>query len=334
MKRALRLAVALLGLALFGFFVHRAGVGEVLAAFHSMGALGVLVLAPYFVVYIFDTLGWRYAFGSRARRELPFWKIFRIRWCGEALNNVLPSAYVGGEALKVYLLRKCDISGYGAASSVIVGKTAQTLAQVIFLLLGAVIAFSIAQGGAGATALFVVSATAAVVVVLLFWLQTHGIFALLLKLSRKLGLSFLERKAESLRRLDGEIVEFYQNDRRSFFLSAFFYLCGWLLDVVEIMVASRLLGMPIDFAHAISIEAFIGVAKFVGVLVPGALGVQESSIVLLFRMFGLPDALGVSYAIIRRGREVVYAAIGGALFYNEEARSRGIVNRVDAEANL
>jgi len=69
--------------------------------------------------------------------------------------------------------------------------------------------------------------------------------------------------------------------------------------------------MPIDFSHALAVEAFISVAKALGIFVPGALGVQESGIVFLGYLFGLPPALGVSYAIIRRGREVAYAAIGG-----------------------
>ena len=73
--------------------------------------------------------------------------------------------------------------------------------------------------------------------------------------------------------------------------------------------------MPIDFSHALAVEAFIGVAKALGIFVPGALGVQESGIVFLCYLFGLPPALGISYAIIRRGREVVYALIGGMFLY-------------------
>ncbi len=98
-------------------------------------------------------------------------------------------------------------------------------------------------------------------------------------------------------------------------LSTAAYFGGWMADTLEILLVSHLLGMPIDFSQALAVEAFISVAKALGIFVPGALGVQESGIVFLCYLFGLPPALGVSYAIIRRGREVVYAAIGGMFLY-------------------
>jgi uncharacterized membrane protein YbhN (UPF0104 family) len=90
-----------------------------------------------------------------------------------------------------------------------------------------------------------------------------------------------------------------------------------MADSLEILLVSHLLGMPIDLSQAIAAEAFIGVAKGLGIFVPGALGVQESGIVFLCLLFGMPPALGVAYAIIRRGRDVVYAAIGGIFLYAE-----------------
>ena len=46
---------------------------------------------------------------------------------------------------------------------------------------------------------------------------------------------------------------------------------------------------------------------------------QETGVVLLFKIFGLPLPIAVAYAIIRRGRELFYVLIGGALLYTKEA---------------
>jgi hypothetical protein len=64
MKLALKLAVAAVGLALFGWFVHRAGVGEIASAFANLSWFAPLVLLPYTLVYVLDTAGWRFAFGD------------------------------------------------------------------------------------------------------------------------------------------------------------------------------------------------------------------------------------------------------------------------------
>ena len=94
---------------------------------------------------------------------------------------------------------------------------------------------------------------------------------------------------------------------------------GWLADSLEIYVVCHLLGLLLAWPEAIAIEAFISVAKAMGIFVPGALGVQETGVVLLFKIFGLPMPIAVAYAIIRRGRELFYVLIGGALLYTEEA---------------
>jgi uncharacterized membrane protein YbhN (UPF0104 family) len=66
------------------------------------------------------------------------------------------------------------------------------------------------------------------------------------------------------------------------------------------------------------LEAFVGVGKIFAVVVPGALGVQETGILVLCRAVGLADAFAMDYAILRRGREVVFALIGGLTIYFEE----------------
>jgi uncharacterized membrane protein YbhN (UPF0104 family) len=71
--------------------------------------------------------------------------------------------------------------------------------------------------------------------------------------------------------------------------------------------------------QALAVEAFISVAKVLGLFVPGAVGVQESGVVLLCRLAGLPEPFGLAYALFRRGRELLYAAVGWAWLSLEEA---------------
>ena len=313
MKLALKIIVAILGLALFAWFVQKAGPGEIAQAFANLGWLAPVVLLPFGLVYLLDTLGWRFAFGKEGTPGVGFGTLLRIRWAGESINTVLPSAYIGGEAVKVQLLHKRGLPRIQSASSVVAGKTAQVVAQVLFIAAGSIAgAANLPSQSPARIGLLIITALAAGLVALLLWLQRRGLFRTLTAI---LPLRVLTGRADRLRQLDERIFEFYRKDRPHFILSTAAYFGGWMADTIEILLVSHLLGMPIDFSQALAVEAFISVAKALGVFVPGALGVQESGIVFLCYLFGLPPAFGISYAIIRRGREVVYAAIGGMFLY-------------------
>ena len=334
MKLALRCIIAGAGLALFAWFVHRTGVDSISRAFATLGWFAPLILLPFALVYLLDTVGWRLCFDRTLPRAISFGTLFRIRWAGESLNNVVPSAYVGGEAVKVYLLHKRGLPVVDGASSVIIGKTAQVLAEVIFIAFGAVAGSSIlpvnssARGG-----MFAITGAAIALIVMLFWLQHRGMFSTLLALTGRLRLRIraLTSRAESLRQLDRRIFDFYRNDRQRFLSSVTLYLAGWLGDSLDILLVSYLVGMPLDWSQALAFEAFIGVAKALGIFAPAALGVQESGIIFLFFLFGLPLSLAAPYAIIRRARDLTFALIGGALLYIEEPVLRGLGQRVARE---
>jgi uncharacterized protein (TIRG00374 family) len=315
MKLALKLLVAAVGLALFGWFVHRAGVGEIGRAFANLSWLAPLALLPFALVYVIDTTGWRFAFGKGGVPGVGFGTLLRIRWAGESVNAVVPSAYIAGEAVKVQLLHKHGVPRMVGASSVVAGKTAQTVAQVAFIALGAVAgAMHLQPDSPARIGMLLITGIGLAIVALLFLLQRRGMFQ---TLGALLPIRALATRAASLRQLDEQVFNFYRKDRRHFIFSSGTYFCGWLADTLEILLVSYLLGMPIDLTQALAIEAFIGVAKALGIFVPGALGVQESGIVFLCYLFGVAPALGVTYAIIRRGRDVVYAAIGSMFLYIE-----------------
>jgi putative membrane protein len=327
MKRGLKWLFLVLGLALFGWFIQRAGLGEILAVVDRLGWWSPLVLVPFFFVCCLDALGWRWAFPAGQRP--PYSVLLRVRWAGEAVNNLIPTAYVGGEAVKAWLLHKRGYSSDTATTSVVVSKTLQVAAQVVFIALGAGLALTRLPADSPARQGFaLVAALAAVVVVLLFWIQRVGFFSLVRTLSLWLRMRRLEAKQTQLRALDDRIFRFYREHRPSCVLSFLTYLAGWLGDATEVFLVSHLLGFPMDYATALVIESFVTIAKAVGVFVPGALGIQESGVWLLFGLFGFTEPQAVAYALLRRGREVVFTALGAAWLYAEGVSFRHLGERV------
>jgi putative membrane protein len=313
-KRRWKWLAFALGLALFAFYLRDADLPAVGRRLRGIGWAGWLLPIPYLFVYLVDTWAWRCAFAIAP--AVPFRTLVRIRWCGESVNNVVPSAYVGGEALKVLLLARRGVPAHDATAAALVSKTAQTVAQVLFLVAGSLAFLLIAGEHPGLrSAMAVILAGGLAVVGLLFWWQKRGVFGSLLGLLRRLGIRSrrLESRRNEWEAMDRTIAGFYGAHRSRFLACTAWFFVGWLLDTVEIWLAGRLLGLPIHWGQALAVESFTGVVKVIGMWVPGALGIQESGIVLLVRMVGGPDLLGATYALLRRGREVLYAAAGWAL---------------------
>jgi uncharacterized membrane protein YbhN (UPF0104 family) len=206
----------------------------------------------------------------------------------------------------------------------VISKSAQTLAQVIFICAAAAVFLRIAPDVPWlrrGLALVLGGGLAALVV--LFWIQLRGMFATLRQLAGWVGLKpgWLEARRAGMETADAAIVGFYRGRPGRFLASTTAYLGGWLGDTLEIYLVAHLLGQPITWAQAFVVEAFVGVAKAMGIWVPGAMGVQEGGILLVGRAAGLPEPFLLAYAVLRRAREVVFVILGYAWLWG--ARTDG-----------
>ena len=278
------------------------------------GAL-MVILIPSVMMYVFEAYGWRLTLGSAAE-AIAFWKILAIRTAGEVVNMTTPTAYVGGEPLKAYLLQRHKIPLVEGLASVVIAKTIMTLAQVLFILVGIVLAFwmlgssgsssQIAAGALLSTALLFFGVAAFIFV------QKRGLFIWGLRVLRGLGLhiAFLETREEKLRSLDAIILNFYTRYRSAFYASTGLYLLGWLAEAVEVYVIIAYLGEPANLLSAISIGALSVFIKGGTFFIPGSLGAQDGGNLLLLKAFGYSDVAGITFALLRRFRELVWIGIG------------------------
>ena len=335
MKFPWRLFFLVLGLGVFGFFLHQIGPDQIWENLRKLGWMTPVVLIPFTVVYVLDALAWRISFGSQRPEGIGFLTYLRIRWCGESINYILPTAYVGGEVVKVYLLHKRGVDPTIGASASVVSKSCQTLAMVIFIAGGAFAALPyLPEDSPARRGMIIVAGLAFVAIGVLFWLQRRGLFKTMLDVVRllRLKITALEKRSEHFTRMDDRVRSFYRNERGCFFASTFVFLLGWLGDTLEIMVACAFLGLAIDWQMSFSLEAFIAVAKAIGMFSPGSIGVQESGVIFLFHVFALPAAIGVSYALIRRFREFVFGIIGWALIATDGYSLKGLTREAAADA--
>jgi uncharacterized protein (TIRG00374 family) len=275
----------------------------------------VAVLVPSLIMYLLEAYAWRVTLGQWAGR-LTFLRLWAIRTAGEVVNMTTPTAYVGGEPLKAIMLKRHGIPMVEGMASVVTAKTTMTIAQILFILSGMALGFWLlgAQGSAGQT----ITAGALSAGLLVFgvgafiMIQRYGMFSGLLRLLRmvRLRVGYLEAREGKLAELDRTIAAFYTQDRRGFALSTGLFLLGWLAEALEVFVMIACLGQPATVLSAIAIGALSVFIKGGTFFIPGSLGAQDAGNLFLVTAFGYNEVTGITFALLRRFRELVWIGVG------------------------
>jgi len=308
--KVLRVLLLLVGL---GFLVTLVVENDPAAIFDSVTRLSwriVVILAfPMGLVMALDALGWRYAF---LHDRVPFGTLLATRLAGEAFNIVTPTAALGGEVVKAWLLRD-RVPLEESVPSVIIAKTTITIAQGLFLLLGVVLAVTTLAGSKILVAMEWLVALEVIALGLFILVQTRGLVGWSARLLDRLGIRRLSGSG-TVARVDAALADFYRREPRRLTLSILFHFAAWLLGIVETWLILWFLGIPVSLTTATVIEAFATGIRFATFLIPGSLGAQEGGYVVTFVALGLTGADGVTFGLVRRFRELVWVGIGLALF--------------------
>lgn len=311
----LKAALFLLGALTLSALVWHIGIDRIYGAVAQLGPAAMLaILLPSLLMYVLEAYGWHVTLGAWAN-GVPFWRILVIRTAGEAVNMTAP-AYVGGEPLKAFLLKRQGVPLVEGLASVVTAKTTMTIAQILFILAGIGLGFWLleAGGSAGQT----ITAGLVSVGLLLFGVgafvlvQRHGMFSWILKILRFIGLRLqsLESREQKLLELDRTIAHFYSHRRSAFLLSTGLFLLGWLAEALEVFVMVLCLGQPITVLSAVAIGALSVFIKGGTFFIPGSLGAQDAGNLFLLTTFGYGDVTGITFALLRRFREFVWIALG------------------------
>jgi len=265
-------------------------------------------------MYSIEAYGWKVVLG-RAAQGVPFWRLLTIRTAGEVVNMTTP-AYLGGEPVKAFLLKRYDVPIAEGAASVVIAKTTMTIAEVFYILTGIALAFWMLGVGSSAGQ----TITAALVSVGLLvcsiagfvFIQRRGLFASILSLVKKLGVRIqsLETHEEHLRSIDQTIRNFYRHHQQAFYASMALYFFGWMAESLEVFGIIYVLGGSVSALSALSIGALAVFIKGGSFLIPGSLGAQDAGNLLLLQAFGYSDVTGITFALLRRFRELVWIGIG------------------------
>ena len=312
-SRGLRIAERALligGLLLLVFLVYQLGARDVLSNLRLVGWGIVPIVLQETLAYCANTFGWWAAF-ARPRPRIGFGQLLEARIAGDAVNYVTPTATLGGEFVRTRLLQG-HVANTALMASVAVAKLSQTIGQIAFVIVGLGVILDDTPLPAPLryallASLTVFTATAGG----LIFVQRRGMFAPLLRLAHRLGISM--RAPELMRRLqhlDDEIARVHGAVSAGLLFSSASFFVGWSLGVVEIYLILWFLGVPVSVHRALTVEVLSVAIDATFFFVPLKAGTQEGGKVLIFTILGLDPAKGLALGILRRIRELTWASVG------------------------
>ncbi|WP_372368347.1 flippase-like domain-containing protein [Candidatus Uabimicrobium sp. HlEnr_7] len=311
--KILKNMLLVLGIVVIIGLVYQIGARNIWQEIRQLGVYAPLFLLPYFGVYLLDTLGWKYSFSRSI--SVPFSTLFYARVAGEAINHVTPTAYLGGEPVKAYILnKKNNVPLAHGFASVMVAKFLMVASEVIFILIGIEIAMNVLGDRSNPVIVNIQLSIATLAIFLLVFLalQVYGFGNFFSKWAAKMKIlaSSLTKYKEALTKFDSVLLDYYRNEKGRLITSFFYYFLSWCCGVFEVYAFFALTGQTVSWSTIFAIEAIAMTIKGAGFFIPGSIGVQEAGQVMLFKMFGFDSSVGLAFSILRRSREVLWIVIG------------------------
>ena len=279
-----------------------------------------LLLLPYGVVNWLEAWSWKYIL-VQAPAKTTVGRLFWLRLGGEALNQLTPTASLGGEPFKASRLQADGVPLEMASASVVIIKGILVLSLALYIFTGLALApvylpevakhmlflCLAALGLAAAGIAFVVA-------------QRRGPCGNSFRfLSRRGWLPHFLRDQEGfLEGLDTAMSQFYRQypSRAVLAFSLFFF--SWLLHSLEVYLIFWLLGHPISLGMAVCLDSLAMLFTALGFFIPAAMGVQEGGNILLALGFNLGFNLGAAFSILRRIREAFWLCLGLVVVWREK----------------
>ena len=317
----LGLIFGLLGLLLFAYFIRRAGVGEIFSNIQRLGAGFVLILAVSSARYIVRALAWTRCIERPFK--LPFRDAFAARIMGDALGNIIPFLSVAVSEPSKAVFVKDRVPLLVGFSGLAIENIFYALSVAIFIFSGTatlLLTFSLPKGlryasiGALVVTLIIIPLTYLIIRTQARFLS--GALGLIENrgVARKL-VSKLKPRAESL---EERVYGFYAHSQRSFLSIFALEMCFHLVGVVEVFLTLSFISpVPPTLVQAFILESVNRIINVAFKFIPLRAGVDEGGTGQVSKVLGFARGIGETLAIVRKGRDIFWSAIGLILIWKK-----------------
>jgi glycosyltransferase 2 family protein len=325
----------LAGLLLLGGMVWHVGITALLASFRFVGWWIVPWVLLESVPVVLHTSGWAACF-QKSHHRVSFWRLFVVRLSGSAINQVTPTATIGGEVVKVLLLES-TLPRAQATAAVVIDKASFTLAQIFHLALGTLYLTGhlplpvTMRLSLGLTVGLIALGLAGFIAV-----QRYGLLSKFLGWLSGFnrGRARLDRWRQHLIPLEACLAAYYIAHPWRFVLSLGLHFGAFAFSNIQTFVALRLLlgaNAP-GLAEAIMVTIAVAALDQMFFFVPGGLGTSEGSRFTILSTLGVAQVYGLAFGLMTRFERLVWNGFG-LLAYAGYTRTWRALRRVQPTAS-
>ncbi|CAN5604635.1 MAG: lysylphosphatidylglycerol synthase domain-containing protein [Pyrinomonadaceae bacterium] len=302
------------GIVLFSYFVYSVGVNEILNNVERFGFIGfAIILAIYFARICMRAAAWKlsvyepYTLGMRD--TVPAVII------GEAMSSMIPLGILVSGTSKAVAVRK-RVPLVVGLSSIATENLFYTFTTSVFLMLGAftfVRSFELEQGWVITINILIGCLIGVLILGLLMVVrQWHFASETCAWLYRKgIARGILENGRLEVRLFENFIYGFYRRYPRRFLPICLIEAAFHLLGILEVFfILSRIVDTVPHMLNAFLLESVSRLITIIFKLVPFLIGVDEAGAQFVAETVALGAGIGVTLAIIRKGRILFWTAIG------------------------
>ncbi len=302
------------GIGLFAYFVYSVGVGELIDGIVRFGVVGfAVILAMYFMRMIVRAVAW--SLSVYEPYKLSFRDTLAAVVIGEATSSIIPlGILISGTAKAVAVRHRVPM--VVGLSSVATENLFYSLVTSIFLVIGAATFLRISTLDDGwVVTIDILIAGIALLLVLMFLMvarQWHFASEACESLyKRGFAKSILENGRMNVRLFENLIYGFYRRYPKRFLPICALETAYHLIGIAEVYyVLSRLSDASPSLMTSFLLESVSRLVTILFKLIPLTIGVDEAGAQFVGDAFALAAGVGVTLAIIRKGRILFWTAIG------------------------
>ncbi len=320
----------LLGVALFAYFVYSVGFWEILAGIGKIGFGGFLtILFLYFLRIAVRASAWKLCVSEPYKLDLR--DTLPAVIMGEALSSLIPLGILVSGTAKAVAVKK-RVPFVIGLSSVATENLFYSFVTGLFICFGAFAflqSFELAEGWI---------TTIDVLIGIIFLLIFLGVLMVVRQwhwasslsnwlYNRNFGKRFLETGRAQVRQFEDLIYGFYRQYPRRFLPIILLQVAYHIIGVTEVwFVLSRISTIFPSLYSAFLLESISRLITIVFKLIPFLIGVDEAGAKFVTEILALGAGIGVTLAIVRKGRILFWTAIGLILIIRREFSLKEINN--------
>jgi hypothetical protein len=311
----------LLGILLFAYFVSRAGVGDIAARIQRLGAGFILILAVSSLRYIVRALAWTRCI--EPPHQLRFRDAFAARLMGDALGNIVPFLSVAVSEPSKAVFVKDRVPLMVGLSGLAIENIFYALSVALFVFTGTatlLLTFSLPKGLRYASvAALLVTMLIIPLAYLIMRSQTRFLSGVVGYLGdRGVARSFMGKLKPRAQSLEERIYGFYANTQRSFLSIFALDMCFHIAGIVEVFITLSFIS-PVapTLTQAFILESVNRIINVTFKFIPLRAGVDEGGTGQVSKVLGFARGIGETLAIVRKGRDIFWSAIGVLLIWKK-----------------